>query len=63
MAAFNDSLRRYAFPIHKRDHFKCRYCGADGSQSFATWLTLSWDHSRYARTGRFAAKTTDGGRV
>ncbi len=44
MAAFNDSLRGYAFPVHKRDNFKCRYCGADGTQSFDTWLTLSWDH-------------------
>jgi hypothetical protein len=44
MASFTDSLRGYAFPIHKRDNFKCRYCGADGIQSFDTWLTLSEDH-------------------
>jgi hypothetical protein len=44
MATFTDSLRGYAFSILKRDHFKCRYCGADGSKSFDTWLTLSWDH-------------------
>lgn len=39
-----DSLRGYAFEILKRDHFKCRYCGLDGTQSFDSWLTLSWDH-------------------
>ncbi len=44
MATFSDSLRGYAFPIHKRDNFKCRYCGVDGTKSFDTWLTLSWDH-------------------
>jgi Fe-S oxidoreductase len=44
MASFNDSLRGYAFGIHQRDGFKCRYCGADGSKSFETWLTFSWDH-------------------
>lgn len=44
MPTFNDSLRGYGFAIHKRDHFTCRYCGADGSQSFEVWLTLSVDH-------------------
>ena len=44
MPAFTDSLRGYAYPIHRRDGFRCRYCGADGSTSFDTWLTLSWDH-------------------
>ena len=44
MVSFTDSLRGYAFPIHKRDNYKCRYCGADGTKSFDTWLTLSWDH-------------------
>jgi 5-methylcytosine-specific restriction endonuclease McrA len=44
MAGFTDSLRGYAFRIHQRDHFTCRYCGADGTKSFDTWLTLSWDH-------------------
>ncbi len=44
MAGFTDSLRGYAFPIHQRDGFKCRYCGADGTHSFDVWLTLSWDH-------------------
>ena len=44
MAGFTDSLRGYAFHIHKRANFKCRYCGIDGKQSFDTWLTLSWDH-------------------
>jgi hypothetical protein len=44
MATYTDSLRGYAYPIHKRDNFKCRYCGADGTKSYDTWLTLSWDH-------------------
>lgn len=44
MAAFTDSLRGYAFPVHERDGFTCRYCGADGTASFGAWLTLSWDH-------------------
>ncbi len=44
MARFIDSLRGYAFQTHQRDGFKCRYCGADGSKSFETWLTLSEDH-------------------
>ena len=44
MAKFTDSLRGYAFRTHQRDGFKCRYCGADGSKSFETWLTLSEDH-------------------
>ncbi len=44
MAKYTDSLRGYAYAIHKRDGFKCRYCGIDGYQSFNTWLTLSWDH-------------------
>src|SRR5215467_11179175 len=44
MAGFDDALRGYAYPIHKRDGFRCRYCGLDGRQSFASWLSLSWDH-------------------
>ena len=44
MTKFDDSLRGYGFPIHQRDNFKCRYCGADGTKSFDTWLTLSCDH-------------------
>jgi hypothetical protein len=44
VASFTDSLRGYASPTHQRDHFICRYCGADGTKCFATWLTLSWDH-------------------
>jgi 5-methylcytosine-specific restriction endonuclease McrA len=39
-----DSLRGYAFEILKRDHFKCQYCGLDGTRSFDNWLALSWDH-------------------
>ena len=44
MAGFTDALRGYAFPVHQRDGFKCRYCGLDGTTSFANWLSLSWDH-------------------
>ena len=44
MAKFSDALRGYAFSIHKRDGFKCRYCGLDGAESFDNWLTLTWDH-------------------
>lgn len=36
MTRFTDSLSGYAFPIYKRDHFKFRYCGADGTKSFNT---------------------------
>ena len=43
-ARFNDSLRGYAFEVLKRDGFKCRYCGLDGTESFDAWLALSWDH-------------------
>ena len=41
--AFQDSLRGYAHNVHKRDGFKCVYCGWDGSQ-WPNWLFLSWDH-------------------
>lgn len=44
MAGFTDALRGYAFGVHQRDHFRCRYCGLDGRESFAAWLGLSWDH-------------------
>lgn len=44
MGKFTDSLRGYAYDIHKRDEFKCCYCGIDGKHSFDVWLTLSWDH-------------------
>jgi 5-methylcytosine-specific restriction endonuclease McrA len=44
MGAFDDSLRGYGFKIYLRDNFKCRYCGADGTKLFETWLTLSCDH-------------------
>jgi len=44
MINYTDSLRGYAFEILRRDGFRCRYCGADGTKSFDTWLTLSWDH-------------------
>jgi len=42
--AFGDALRGYAFEVHRRDGFKCRYCGLDGSSSFENWIRLSLDH-------------------
>jgi hypothetical protein len=44
MAGFDDSLRGYAFKVHQKDAFNCRYCGLDGKQSFANCLSLSLDH-------------------
>ena len=44
VAAFTDALRGYAFRVHSRDGFKCRYCGLDGTLAFGSWLSLSWDH-------------------
>lgn len=38
-----DALRGYAHDVLKRDGFKCRYCGLDGTV-FQNWLLLSWDH-------------------
>lgn len=44
MAGYTDCLRGYSFAVHQRDGFKCRYCGLDGTTSFAAWLSLSLDH-------------------
>ena len=44
MSGFTDALRGYAYPVHRRDGFRCRYCGLDGTSSFGNWLSLSWDH-------------------
>lgn len=44
MARFTDSLRGYAFAVHKRDGWVCQYCGLDGTKRFSDWLALSWDH-------------------
>jgi len=44
MTGFGDSLRGYAFDVLKRDGFKCRYCGLDGTDTFDNWIRLSWDH-------------------
>ncbi len=44
VGGYSDALRGYAFQVHKRDNFRCRYCGLDGAASFTTWLSLSWDH-------------------
>ncbi len=40
MPYYDDALRGYAAEILERDHFKCRYCGADGTKSFDIWLSL-----------------------
>ena len=42
--SYTDSLRGYAYPVHKRDNFTCRYCGLDGRHAFGSWLSLSLDH-------------------
>ncbi len=44
MPSFTDSLRGYSSQILKRDHYICQYCGADGTKSFETWLTLTSEH-------------------
>ena len=44
MAGFTDALRGYAHAVHRRDGFRCRYCGLDGTAGFGNWLSLSWDH-------------------
>ena len=44
MAGFTDALRGYALAVHRRDGFRCRYCGLDGTTAFGNWLSLSWDH-------------------
>jgi hypothetical protein len=44
MPKYSTALTGYAAEILKRDQYICRYCGADGTQSFDTWLSLSWDH-------------------
>lgn len=44
MAKFTESLRGYAHDVHKRDSFKCRYCGLDATKNFGSWLSLSLDH-------------------
>lgn len=36
MAGFTDALRGYAYPFHKRDGFRCRYCGLDGTGPLPT---------------------------
>jgi hypothetical protein len=41
MPGFDDALRSYAYPVHKRDGLRCRYCGLDATKSFASWLSLS----------------------
>lgn len=44
MPTFTDALRGYAAKVLARDGYRCRYCGLDGTVSFANWLALSEDH-------------------
>lgn len=44
MTDYSRSLMGYALPIHQRDHFRCCYCGLDGTKCLANWLSLSADH-------------------
>lgn len=44
MSKLNGSLCGYAYDTHRRDKFKCKYCGLDGTKSFDKWLCLSRDH-------------------
>ena len=44
MKKYTDSLRGYSHAVHKRDRFKCRFCGLDGTRSLDAWLNLSLDH-------------------
>jgi 5-methylcytosine-specific restriction endonuclease McrA len=44
MPTYTDALRGYALAVMKRDKFRCRYCGLDGTASFTNWLSLSRDH-------------------
>ena len=40
---YTDSLRGYSHETHRRDGFRCVYCGLDGTE-WPTWLFLSRDH-------------------
>lgn len=43
MAKYDTALSGYAYAIHKRDGFRCVYCGLDGSE-WPAWFFLSVDH-------------------
>lgn len=44
--------REDAMKVFRRDHFKCQYCGLDGSKDFENWLILTIDHVHpHARGG------------
>ena len=42
MNGYTDSRRDYGYKTHKRDGFRCQYCGFDGT-SFDGWQQLSVD--------------------
>ena len=44
MTPFTDSLRGYAFEVHKADGWVCQYCGLVGTDRFSDWLILTWGH-------------------
>ena len=43
MPSYTDALRGYGFPVHRRDQFRCQYCGWNCSK-WPDWLSLSVDH-------------------
>ncbi|MBI1337342.1 MAG: hypothetical protein GC164_10320 [Phycisphaera sp.] len=43
MQKYRETLRGHGHPIFKRDGFRCRYCGFDGSD-FLSWQQLTLDH-------------------
>ena len=42
MNGYTDSRRGYGYKTHKRDGFRCQYCGFDGT-TFDGWQQLSVD--------------------
>lgn len=43
MPKYQDSIRGYGHPIHKKYNYICQYCGFDG-RPFPCWLQLTIDH-------------------
>ena len=53
MSAAEGSLRGYALPVHRRDRFKCQYCGLDG-KVWQNWLCRTMDDD--LTTGKLLAR-------
>ncbi len=49
--------REDALKVFRRDHFRCYYCGLDGSHDFRNWLILTVDHVRPHAKGGARAMT------